>query len=661
MELELRPKCELCPCGCGRELLPGQKHHADEAADACHTHSCAHCEAEGDDADAKSMIIRMIAGAVLYAAALIFTLPLIYNLVLFLAAYAVIGGDVLLRAARNIAKGRVFDENFLMSIATIGAFAIKEYPEAVAVMLFYQVGEMFQSFAVRRSKRSITSLLNIKPEYANLKQGNTDIKVSPEEVTVGDIIVVKPGERVPLDGAVTRGSSYADTSALTGESLPRAVNTGDTVFSGFINQNGLIEVRVEKPFSESAVSRILELVQHASERKAPAENFISKFARIYTPAVVLAAVLIALIPPLALGQAFSDWLNRALVFLVISCPCALVISIPLGFFGGIGAASRRGVLVKGGNYLEALRSVKTVVFDKTGTLTQGVFSVSRIEAFEGFTEREVLELAAYAESNSTHPIARSVSQAYISSGGAVNNERITDYEEKSGYGISALVDGRRVLAGSAKLLKEAGIAVPNGNTSAAVYVAADGKAAGAVYIEDSVKPDAKQAIAALKEAGVERTVMLTGDRREAAQIISEQLGLDEFHAELMPEDKVNITEQLISQGSGGVAFVGDGINDAPVLARADIGIAMGALGSDAAIEAADVVIMDDKPSRLADAIHIARKTRRIVVQNIMLAMVVKAAVLALGAGGVATLWEAVFADVGVALLAILNSLRAMRA
>lgn len=663
--MELENKCELCPCGCGLKLLPGQKHHADAVTgkDSCHTATCAHCEAcEDGEENAKAVIIRLAAGALVYAAALIFSLPFIYELALFLAAYLAIGGDVLLRAVRNITKGKVFDENFLMSIATIGAFAINEYAEAVAVMLFYQIGELFQSFAVQKSRRSITSLMDIKPEYANVKRGNTDVRVSPDQVCVGDIIVVKPGERVPLDGVITAGCSYADTSALTGESVPRPLNPGDTAYSGFINQSGMLEVRVEKPFSDSAVSRILELVQHASERKAPAENFISRFARVYTPAVVLAAVLIALVPPLLSGSPFSEWLGRALIFLVISCPCALVISIPLGFFGGIGAASRRGVLVKGGNYLDALRDIKTVVFDKTGTLTQGVFSVSRIEAYEGFIGEEVLELAAYAESNSTHPIAKSVALAFERSGKTINKADITGYEEVSGRGIKAVVRGNNVLAGSASLLKAGGVSVPESDVSeTAVYVAVNGKAAGAIYIEDTAKPDAKQAIADLKRAGIESAVMLSGDRANSARRVSEALGLDAFYAELLPEDKVRLVEELISKSNGKVAFVGDGINDAPVLARADIGIAMGALGSDAAIEAADVVIMDDKPSRLAPAVRIARKTRRIVVENIALAMAVKAAVLVLGAGGLATMWEAVFADVGVALLAVLNSLRAMRA
>lgn len=658
MELKLEPKCELCPCGCGRVLLPGQKHHADNRQHQCRSECCSHCEAREDGA--RAVIIRLIAGALVYAAALLLSLPPVYSIALFIAAYLVIGGDVLLHAVRNISKGKVFDENFLMSLATIGAFAIKEYPEAVAVMLFYQAGELLQSLAVQRSRRSIASLMDIKPEYANLKRGAEYVKVAPEEVNAGDIIVIKPGERVPLDGVVLSGSSYADTSALTGESVPRALSAGDAVYSGFINQSGLIEVRAEKPYSESAVSRILELVERAAERKAPAENFISRFARVYTPVVVFAAALLALAPPLILGEAFSVWIERALIFLVISCPCALVISIPLGFFGGIGAASRRGVLVKGGNYLDALRGVKTVVFDKTGTLTQGTFSVSHIEAYEGFSEQEVLRLAAYAESNSTHPIAKSIVQTFESSGNAISRTDITYYEEISGRGIKAVIDGKEVLAGSAGLLGLDGIPVRKSG-STAIYVALGGKPAGAIYLEDAIKLGAKQAIADLRQAGAKRTVMLTGDREESAKRTAQALGLDAYYSELLPEDKVRLVEELISEGGGKVAFVGDGINDAPVLARADIGVAMGALGSDAAIEAADIVIMDDNPLRLALAIRIARKTHRIVVENIVLAMAVKAAVLILGAGGIATMWEAVFADVGVALLAILNSLRAIRA
>jgi len=697
---QIKAKCELCPCGCGRPLQPGQKHHGDtvqpRGEDSC---SCGHCAdeedsgpyshcadeedscscgrcadeedscscgrcADGENAGVldKKALIRIIGGACLYAVALIFTLGDIAELALFVAAYLIIGGDVLLRAVRNIFRGRVFDENLLMSIATIGAFAIREYPEAVAVMLFYQVGELFQGYAVGKSRRSIARLMDIRPDYANLLRDGQEQKISPEQAAVGDVIVVKPGEKIPLDGVVLRGSSFADTSALTGESVPREIRTGDAVYSGCINQSGVLEICVEKEFAQSTVSKILELVQSASAHKAPTENFISRFARYYTPAVVAAAALIAAVPPLAIpGAVFSVWLYRALSFLVVSCPCALVISIPLGFFGGIGAASREGVLVKGGNYLEALRAADTFVFDKTGTLTEGVFRVSEIQTYGSLSSDEVLVLAAHIESYSSHPIAKSIVEAYAASGRKLDKSTVTDYEEISGCGLRACVKGQRVFAGNRKLIEESGIPVPDGELpGTAVYIAADHTLVGALSISDRIRPDAKQAVAALKAAGIKKTVMLTGDRKDAAQQVADALGIDAFYAELLPQDKVKRVEELIAQGGGKVAFVGDGINDAPVLARADIGIAMGGLGSDAAIEAADIVIMDDRPSKLALAIRIARKTRRIVWQNIVFAITIKAAVLLLVAGGIATMWEAVFADVGVALLAVLNALRMMR-
>ena len=684
----VKTKCELCPCGCGQALIPGQKHHGDPVhahdedecscnrcaddedgctcshctEDAVDTETCSHCAGtdEGGAFDKKELI-RIIVGAFIYAAVLVFSLSDSWELVLFVSAYLVIGGDVLLRAVRNIARGRIFDENLLMSIATIGAFAIRQYPEAVAVMLFYQVGELFQGYAVGKSRRSITKLMDIRPDYANLIRDSVEQRVSPELVSIGDVIIVKPGERVPLDGIVLQGSSYADTSALTGESVPRAIKAGDTVYSGSINQSGVLEIRVEKEFAQSTVSKILELVQNASARKAPTEKFISRFARYYTPSVVAAAVLIAVIPPLAIpGAQFSDWLYRALGFLVISCPCALVISIPLGFFGGIGAASREGILVKGSNYLEALRSVDTFVFDKTGTLTEGVFRVADIKTYGSVSSEDVLALAAHIESYSSHPIAKSIVEAYAASGKQPDKSVVTDYEEISGSGLKASVKGRCVIAGNRKLMEESGIIIPDGDLpGTVVYIAADNVLAGALSISDRIKPDAKQAIAALKAVGVKKIVMLTGDRKDAAQQVANALGLDAFYAELMPQDKVKCIEELIAQSSGKVAFVGDGINDAPVLARADIGIAMGGLGSDAAIEAADIVIMNDAPSKLAPAIRIARKTQQIVWQNIIFAMAVKAIVLLLNVGGIATLWEAVFADVGVALLAVLNALRMM--
>lgn len=663
MKYQAKAKCEFCPCGCGQVLLPGQMRHTDPVSahneyDAACSH-CAHKEEQGAR-DIKKLI-RIGIGACFYAAAMIFVLSGIREPVLYLAAYFVIGGDVLLRACRNIAHGRVFDENLLMSIATIGAFAIREYPEAVAVMLFYQVGELFQGYAVGQSRRSITKLMDIRPDYANLLKDGREQKVSPMQVLVGDVIVVKPGERVPLDGVVQNGSSFADTSALTGESVPREIKAGDSVYSGYINQSGVIEVRVEKVFAQSTISKILELVQNASARKAPAEQLISRFARYYTPVVAAVAVLIAAVPPLMIPSAeFSVWLYRALVFLVISCPCALVISIPLSFFGGIGAASRSGVLVKGGNYLEALRAADTFVFDKTGTLTEGVFKVSNIKAYGPLSSREVFSLAAHIESNSSHPIAKSIAEAYAASGGAPDPSAVTDYEEIPGRGVKAAVLGQRVIAGSRRLMEESGIRIPEDSlTGTVVYIAADHILMGALSISDRIRPDAKEAVAALKAAGIKKTVMLTGDRKDATQGVADELGIDAFYAELLPQDKVTRMEELVAAGNK-AAFVGDGINDAPVLARADIGIAMGGLGSDAAIEAADVVIMNDKLSYLAPAICIARRTRRIVWQNIALAMAVKAVVLALGAGGIATMWEAVFADVGVALLAVLNALRIMR-
>ena len=673
---DLKEKCAMCPCGCGQTLRPGQKHHSDpvhaQDTDVCgcscsahtgNTCACSH-PAYSDKASHNNnrwTFIRLGIGAAVYAVALIFSLGSVWELALFIAAYLMIGGDVLLRAVRNIVRGRVFDENLLMTIATLGAFAIREYPEAVAVMLFYQVGELFQGYAVSKSRRSIANLMDIRPDYANLMQDGREQRVSPEQVAVGDTILVKPGERVPLDGVVLMGRSYADTSALTGEAIPRAVMPGDAIYSGSINQSGVLQVRVEKEFAQSTVTRILELVQNASARKAPTESFISRFAHWYTPVVVGIATLIAAVPPLVMpGAAFADWLYRALVFLVISCPCALVISIPLGFFGGIGAASRMGVLVKGGNFLEALRSVDTVVFDKTGTLTEGIFEVSEVRPYGKLSPDEVLALAAHIESHSSHPIARSITKAYAAAGGQTDAAQISDYKEISGRGLKATIHGQCVLAGNREMMEASGLSVLEDDLpGTVVYVAADGELVGALAISDHIKPDAPQAIAALKASGIKKIVLLTGDRADAARRVAEALKIDEYDAELLPQDKVKRIEELIKKG-GKVAFVGDGINDAPVLARADIGIAMGGLGSDAAIEAADVVIMDDEPSRLAPAIHIAHRTRRIVWQNIVLALMIKGAVLLLGALGLATMWEAVFADVGVALLAVLNSLRAMK-
>ena len=606
----------------------------------------------------KQMLIRIGVSAALLIACALSPLEGIWRLLAFLVPYAVIGWDVLWKAVRNIAHGQVFDENFLMSIATVGAFATGEYPEAVFVMLFYQVGELFQSYAVGRSRQSIAQLMEIRPDYANLERDGKAEKVDPDEVAVGDVIVVKPGERVPLDGVVLEGHSTLDTAALTGESLPRPVREGDDVISGCVNQSGLLRVRVTKEFGESTVAKILDLVENASSKKARAENFITKFARVYTPCVVIAAVLLAVVPPLITGD-WSQW-TRALIFLVVSCPCALVISVPLSFFGGIGGASRNGILVKGGSYLETLAQTEIVVFDKTGTLTRGVFNVTAIHP-DKISEAELLELAAYAESYSDHPISRSILEAYDK---RVDTARIGTVEELAGRGVRAVIDGRTVCVGNSKLMDELGAKWhPCHHVGTTVHVEVDGLYAGHLVISDEVKPDAAEAIRKIKELGVKKTVMLTGDAAAVGERVGKELGLDEVHAQLLPADKVERVEALLKEKSakGTLAFVGDGINDAPVLSRADVGIAMGGMGSDAAIEAADVVFMDDKPSKLADAILIARKTCAIVRQNVVFALAVKLLVMVLGAFGVATMWEAVFADVGVSVIAILNAMRALRA
>lgn len=607
----------------------------------------------------KRNLLRILVAAVLFIIAYALPLEGYWRLAAFLPVYALIGWDVLWRAARNISRGQVFDENFLMTLATVGAFFVAEYPEAVAVMLFYQVGEWFQSYAVGRSRRSIAELMDIRPDYANIYREGQLVQADPEEIAVGDSIVVKAGERIPLDGEVIEGTSTVDTAALTGESVPRGVHVGDAVISGCVNLSGVLTVRVTKPFGESTVARILDLVENASSKKANAENFITRFARYYTPVVVICAVLLAFVPPLFLpGMPFADWIHRALIFLVISCPCALVISIPLSFFGGIGGASKSGILVKGGNYLEALARTGVVVFDKTGTLTRGTFRVTAVHPGQ-VPEAELLELAALAESYSTHPIAHSLREAY---GKAPDHSRIAEVEELAGRGIHAQVDGQCVCVGNARLMEECGAAWRDcHHAGTIVHVAVDGSYAGHIVIADEVKPDAEHAIRALHEAGVRKTAMLTGDSHAVADEVAQKLGIDETHAGLLPAGKVEQLESMLSQKPTGtnLAFVGDGINDAPVLTRADIGIAMGGLGSDAAIEAADVVIMDDKPSRIADAIRIARKTLRIVKQNIVFALAVKAAVLLLGALGMANMWEAVFADVGVSVIAILNASRAL--
>ena len=607
----------------------------------------------------KHLLVRIIVAAVLFAAGGLLHLEGWAELGVYLVCYAVIGWDIVWKAITNILHGQVFDENFLMTIATVGALILGEHSEGVAVMLFYQVGEWFQSYAVSKSRRSITSLMDIRPDYANIEKDGKLIQVDPEDVQIGDTIIVKPGERVPLDGKIIKGSSTLDTSALTGESMPREVEAGMEVISGCINQTGILTIQTTKEFGESTVAKILDLVENASDKKGRMENFITRFARYYTPVVVFAALALAVLPPLVTGQAFSIWIYRALTFLVISCPCALVISIPLSFFGGIGGASKIGVLVKGSNYLEALAYTETVVFDKTGTLTKGSFAVTEIHA-NGMEDEELLELAAYAEDYSNHPISLSIQKAY---GKKIDNSRITDVQEIAGHGVQAVIDGMTVLAGNAKLMEWEHISYTAPNAiGTVVYVAFDGRYAGCIVIADEVKADAPAAIKELKAAGIRRTVMLTGDADAVGQDVAHRLGLDRAYTELLPADKVDRVEELLAQKSdkGMLAFVGDGINDAPVLARADVGIAMGALGSDAAIEAADVVLMTDEPSKIAAIMQIARKTIRISNENIVFALGVKFLVLILGAVGRANMWAAVFADVGVSVIAILNAIRAMR-
>lgn len=602
----------------------------------------------------------LITGFILFAVGIIFTFPQKIELMLFLSSLLLSGGKVFLRSAKNITKGRVFDENFLMSIATVGAFALGDYPEGAAVMLFYRVGELLQEIAVSRSRKSITELMNIRPDYANLRSGDEIVRVSPDEVSVGDIIIVRPGEKIPLDGIVIEGRSALDTSALTGESLPRDAEPGDEVLSGSVNKSGLLSVAVKKEFNESTVSKILDLVENAGSKKAPTENFITKFARYYTPAVVFSAIALALLPPLLIsGAVFSDWLRRALIFLVVSCPCALVVSIPLGFFGGIGGASRRGILIKGSNHLEALNKVGTVVFDKTGTLTRGSFMLTEINAAEGFTRDELLEIAAHAEFFSSHPIAQSIRTAY---GKEMDSRRVTDYEELSGHGVIASIDGQPVLAGNAALMQSRNIQYElPGVPGSVVFIAVGGRFAGSLVIADEIRPDSRETIVGLKAAGVRKTIMLTGDSRETGERVARELGIDSVYAELLPQNKVEILEEIIGDNPGGhVVFVGDGINDAPVLARADIGVAMGGLGSDAAIEAADIVLMTDEPSKLIGAIKTARRTRAVVWQNIIFALGVKVVFLVLGAFGIATMWEAVFGDVGVTVIAVINATRTIK-
>ena len=609
----------------------------------------------------KKRVRKIVIALVLFVIALLIPFPYKWiNNVVFIASYLIVGLEIVLKAIRNITRGKVFDENFLMAIATIGAFGIGEFPEAVAVMLFYQVGELFQSYAVDKSRKSISSLMDIRPDYANVKRENQILKVSPEEVKIGELIVVKPGEKIPLDGVIEEGKSMLDTSSLTGESMPQDVNIGDNVLSGCINKSGLLTIKVTKEFGESTVSKILDLVENASSKKSKSENFITKFAKYYTPTVVIIAVILAVVPPIIIKDAvFTDWLYRALTFLVVSCPCALVISIPLGFFGGIGGASKKGILVKGSNYLEAIAQTEIVVFDKTGTLTQGNFEVQKIEAVD-IEKEELLELAAYAENNSNHPISLSVKDAYKNK---IDMQKITQTEEIAGLGVKAVIDGKKVLVGNDKLMVESGIEYKKSTDIGTIlYVAIDNKFAGYIVIADKIKDDSKKTIEILKENNIKKTVMLTGDKKQVGEHVADILGLDEVYTELLPDGKVKKVEELLKQKSekGKLVFVGDGINDAPVLALADIGIAMGGLGSDAAIEAADVVIMTDEPSKIGNAIQISKKTMRIVRENIIFSLVVKIAVLILTACGLSTMWEAVFADVGVSIIAILNSLRVLR-
>jgi Zn2+/Cd2+-exporting ATPase len=582
-----------------------------------------------------------------------------YQFLIYLIPYLIIGYDIIYKAVRNIKNGQIFDENFLMMVATFGAFGVREYSEAVAVMLFYQVGELFQGYAVGKSRKSISDMMDICPEYANLEVDGGIEKVDPDDVEVGSIIIIKPGERIPLDGTVIEGESLIDTAALTGESVPRKVSVNDELISGCVNGSGTLKVRVSKEFEDSTVAKILELVENASSKKAKVENFITRFAKYYTPVVTIGAVILAVIPPIILGGGWSDWIQRACIFLVISCPCALVISVPLGFFGGIGAASKIGVLVKGSNYLEAVAEMTTIVFDKTGTLTKGEFKVTEIYP-QGYEKEELLELAALGEGYSNHPIAGSIKAAY---GKTLDMIRVSDAKEVAGHGIQVLIDNNEVLIGNEKLMKENQISyVPCKSMGTVVYVACKNIFAGAIVISDTVKEGAKEAIISMKQVGVKKCVMLTGDRKEAAESVASELGIDEVHAELLPGDKVLQVEKLLKAQSGKekLAFAGDGINDAPVLSRADIGIAMGSMGSDAAIEAADVVLMDDDVRKIASIVKISRKTLTIVKQNIVFALVVKALVLILGALGMANMWEAVFADVGVSVIAILNSMRALK-
>ena len=578
------------------------------------------------------------------------------QILLYIIAYLISGGKVLIRSLKNISKGNIFDENFLMSVATIGAFSIGEFPEAVGVMVFFEIGELLQNMAIDNSKRSITSLLDIRPDYANLLKNGLEVVVSPQKVRKGDLIIIKPGEKVPLDGIVIKGNSMVDTSALTGESVPRSIKEKEEIMSGFINLTGLITMRVEKEYSDSTVSKILDMVENASAKKAKTEKLITKFAKYYTPVVVFLAIALATVPPIITGTSFSEWLYRALIFLVISCPCGLVVSIPLGYFAGVGALSKHGILVKGGNYLERLKNLDTIIFDKTGTLTEGVFEVVEIKAFNNYDKRDVLKIAAYAEKHSNHPIAESIKKEYSKE---INENDIDDYKEISGYGIKATINGKEILIGNKKLMNKFNIDIVNIDFNGTiVFVTIDRILAGCIEISDKIKPNIFKTIEKLKDLGVKKTVMLTGDSKKVAEFVANKINIDEYYAELLPKDKVNFFENINNKNS--IAFVGDGINDAPVLTRADVGIAMGGLGSDAAIEAADVIIMDDDVSKLIDSIKISRKTLKITMQNIVMVLSIKVLFLILGAFGMMDMWGAVFADVGVTLIAVFNTLRILK-
>ncbi|MEH2014955.1 heavy metal translocating P-type ATPase [Nostoc sp.] len=649
---------------CEHDHHENHNHVHNHNHDENHNHD--HDHDHGGEFNLKNEVLPLVMILSLYAPGVIFenqlhnTFYSIGEYLLFIPAYLLSGWSVLKTAGRNILKGRVFDETFLMAVATLGAIAIHKLPEAVGVMLFYKIGELFQDIAVSRSRNSIKALLEVRPDYANIQIDGELKKVSPETVKIGDIIVVKPGEKIPLDGEIIDGNSQVDTSALTGESVPRTVRLGETVLAGMINKMGVLSIKVTKLFDESSIAKILDLVQNAKSKKAETEKFITKFARYYTPIVVFTSLAVALLPPLFIsGATSSEWVYRALILLVISCPCGLVISIPLGYFGGVGGAAKRGILVKGSTFLDSLNAVNTVVFDKTGTLTKGVFQVAKIVPQNGFNEQELLQLAAKVESHSNHPIAQSIRNAY---GEKIDALDVRDYEEIAGYGIRAKVKNQVVIAGSDRLLHREKIAHDSQLEGTVIHLAVDDIYAGYIVIADELKEDARHAIQALKRMGVEKTVMLTGDNQAIASQIAQQLGIDTYEAELLPEEKVNAIEKLLSTAGkhGKVAFIGDGINDAPVIARADVGMAMGGLGSDAAIETADIVIMTDAPSKVAEAIQIARKTRQIVWQNIGFALAIKAVFIGLGIFGIATMWEAVFADVGVAMLAIFNATRAMK-